>query len=233
LPAATISEALSGESAPVSRRFRRWLTDRGRRPARPLSGAPVSLRLVLVSTGGLVAVGLATGLSVSMVSSYLYSGSSHRLLAGHLTAEAVGMLAFWVGMRVSPHAHRVVVLPTLAVLVVTLGSALVLSGWLGGDRWPRLALGILAAFARHEPPAAAHPAGTSDRPAPVSPFIGQAVGGTLSAGEKAMLNAMSPADRARYALEHRMQSKAEMALLLPQLRSLRHQTEMSVINDIR
>jgi tetratricopeptide (TPR) repeat protein len=47
------------------------------------------------------------------------------------------------------------------------------------------------------------------------------------------LSLMSPKDRARYLLELRLNDKAEMDVLLRQLQSMRHQTAMSVINNIR
>jgi hypothetical protein len=62
---------------------------------------------------------------------------------------------------------------------------------------------------------------------------GQVIGGTLTNDEKAMINLMDPKDRARYLLQKRIQEKAEMAVLLSQLQALRHQTAMSIINNIR
>ncbi|HZH03105.1 MAG TPA: hypothetical protein VEY30_04915 [Myxococcaceae bacterium] len=62
---------------------------------------------------------------------------------------------------------------------------------------------------------------------------GQVIGGTLTNDEKAMINLMDPKDRARYLLQKRVQEKAEMAVLLSQLQALRHQTAMSMINNIR
>jgi tetratricopeptide (TPR) repeat protein len=66
--------------------------------------------------------------------------------------------------------------------------------------------------------------------------LGQAtatLGLGLTQDERAMLNAMDPKDRARYLLQRRINEKAEMAELLSQLQELRHQTAMSVINNIR
>ena len=60
-----------------------------------------------------------------------------------------------------------------------------------------------------------------------------AAGETLSSDEKAMLALMSPSDRARYVLQERIQERAEMAALLSQLQSLRHDTAMSAIDNIR
>ena len=60
-----------------------------------------------------------------------------------------------------------------------------------------------------------------------------AAGGTLSSDEEAVLALMSPSDRARYDLQARIQEQAQLAALLTQLQSLRHETGLSVINNIR
>ena len=57
--------------------------------------------------------------------------------------------------------------------------------------------------------------------------------GTLTNDERAMIQLMDPKDRARYLLQKRIHEKAEMAVLLSQLQALRHQTAMSIINNIR
>ena len=56
---------------------------------------------------------------------------------------------------------------------------------------------------------------------------------TLTDDERQMIQLKDPKDRARYVLQKRIQEKAEMAVLLSQLQALRHQTAMSVINNIR
>ena len=61
----------------------------------------------------------------------------------------------------------------------------------------------------------------------------QVIGDPLTADERAMLELMSPEDRARYLLAKRVGDKQEMSLLLSQLQAERHQTAMSVINNIR
>lgn len=80
-----------------------------------------------------------------------------------------------------------------------------------------------------------HAASTSDATSsePTSPFIYGTIGGILTDEEKAMVNLMEPKDRARYLLQKRIQEKAEMPVLISQLKSLRHQTAMSVISNIR
>ncbi|WP_229070293.1 WD40 repeat domain-containing protein [Actinoplanes sp. DH11] len=62
---------------------------------------------------------------------------------------------------------------------------------------------------------------------------GEVIGGTLTDDERAMIQLMDAKDRARYLLQKRIQEKAEMAELLSQLQTIRHQTAMSVINNIR
>lgn len=76
------------------------------------------------------------------------------------------------------------------------------------------------------------PAPSSDVP-PIDEQGGQVIGGTLTEDEQAMIALMSPEDRARYLLAKRIDDKAEMAVLLSQLQSERHETGMSVINNIR
>jgi hypothetical protein len=56
---------------------------------------------------------------------------------------------------------------------------------------------------------------------------------TVKLFELDMIAQMDAKDRARYLLQKRIQEKAEMAVLLSQLQSLRHQTAMSIINNIR
>ena len=60
-----------------------------------------------------------------------------------------------------------------------------------------------------------------------------AADGTLSNDEQAMLALMDPSDRARYVLQARIQEQAEMAALLTQLQSHRHEAALSVINNVR
>ncbi|MEU3612499.1 hypothetical protein ABZ725_09330, partial [Streptomyces sp. NPDC006872] len=55
----------------------------------------------------------------------------------------------------------------------------------------------------------------------------------LTQDERAMLSLMDPKARARYLLQKRINEKEEMGVLLNQLQALRHQTAMSVINNIR
>jgi hypothetical protein len=66
-----------------------------------------------------------------------------------------------------------------------------------------------------------------------SSMPGQVIGGTLTNDERSMIQLMDPKDRARYLLQKRIQEKAEMAVLLSRLQTIRHQTAMSVINNIR
>jgi hypothetical protein len=61
----------------------------------------------------------------------------------------------------------------------------------------------------------------------------EVIGAGLTDDERAMIELMDPKDRARYLLQRRIQEKAETATLLSQIQSLRHQTAMSIINNIR
>lgn len=59
------------------------------------------------------------------------------------------------------------------------------------------------------------------------------VGTDLSDDEKELLKTMEPKDQARYLLQKRMQEKSEIASLLSNLQSMRHQAAMSIIGNIR
>ena len=58
-------------------------------------------------------------------------------------------------------------------------------------------------------------------------------GKSPSPDETALLKKLDPKDRERYLLQRRMQDKAEMAALLSSVQNVRHQTALSVINNIR
>ncbi|MEV6758471.1 hypothetical protein [Streptomyces sp. NPDC051214] len=76
----------------------------------------------------------------------------------------------------------------------------------------------------------AEPAPTFDIPA-VTP--GTVIGGTLPRWRKHLLRYMSPRRRARYLLRRRLKDEAATGILLEQLSALRHQTAMSIIDNIR
>jgi cell division protein FtsW len=78
---------------------------------RPLT----SLHLLLVSAGLLLAIGLVMVLSASMVESYVDLGSTYGVFARQLTWVAVGIPALWLGMRLSPRAHRMLAYPALLI----------------------------------------------------------------------------------------------------------------------
>ena len=59
------------------------------------------------------------------------------------------------------------------------------------------------------------------------------VGSELSPEEDALVALLDPDDRARFLLQKRIQQQAETASLLAQVQQLRHETAMSVINNIR
>jgi cell division protein FtsW len=103
---------------------------------RPLT----SLHLLLVTTALLLALGLVMVLSASMVESYQQTGSTYAVFSRQLVWVAVGLVAFWLGVRLPPRAHRLLAYPALlasAVLLVAVllpGIGLSLNGaqrWLG------------------------------------------------------------------------------------------------------
>jgi cell division protein FtsW len=88
---------------------------------RPLA----SLHLVLVSGGLLVAIGLVMVLSASMVDSLVHTGSTYGVFTRQLTWAVIGIPVFWLGLRLSPRAHRALAYPALIVTLVLLTAVLV------------------------------------------------------------------------------------------------------------
>lgn len=76
----------------------------------------------------------------------------------------------------------------------------------------------------------AEPPPTADVPAVAA---GTVIGATLPRWQRHLLRFMSPRRRARYLLRRRIKDKAATGILLEQLSALRHQTAMSIINNIR
>jgi hypothetical protein len=104
------------------------------------------------------------------------------------------------------------------------------SGGSHGPRWRRRAAGwavigmVVAAALASAPP---HAAGA------VPIRLAAAVTPDLSPEEQQLLAAMDPDDRARYLLQKRISDQAQMAALLAEMLAERHETAMSVINNIR
>jgi cell division protein FtsW len=88
---------------------------------RPLT----SLHLVLVSGGLLLAIGLLMVLSASMFASYVDLGTTYGVFARQLTWVGIGLPVFWLGLRLSPRAHRALAYPAMVFAVFLLMAVLV------------------------------------------------------------------------------------------------------------
>ncbi len=101
---------------------------------RPLT----SLHLLLVTTGLLLALGLVMVLSASMVKSFQETGSTYAVFSRQLVWVAVGVVAFWLGVRLPPRAYRLLAYPALlasAALLVAVLLPGVGKNLNGAQRW--------------------------------------------------------------------------------------------------
>lgn len=89
--------------------------------ARPLT----SLHIVLGVFGLLTLLGLVMVLSASSVESYRQDGSSYSVFGRQLVFCLGGLVVFWIGMRISPKALRVLAPILLVTSVVLLALVLV------------------------------------------------------------------------------------------------------------
>jgi cell division protein FtsW len=89
--------------------------------ARPLT----SLHLVLGVFAVLTLFGLAMVLSASNVEAYAQEGSSYSVFIRHALFCLVGLVLFWVGLRIPPRRLRVFAPLTLAVSVLLLVGVLI------------------------------------------------------------------------------------------------------------
>jgi hypothetical protein len=104
------------------------------------------------------------------------------------------------------------------------------SGRAHGPRWRRRAagwavVGMVVAAALASAPSHAAVAVPIRLTAAVTP--------DLSPEEQQLVSVMDPEDRARYLLQKRMADEARMAALLAEVLAERHETAMSVIDNIR
>jgi cell division protein FtsW len=89
--------------------------------ARPLT----SLHIVLGVFGLLTLVGLVMVLSASSVQSFEEGGSSYSVFVRQLAFCAVGLVCFWIGMRIKPRVLRALAPTLLVVSVILLALVLV------------------------------------------------------------------------------------------------------------
>ncbi|MFP5020549.1 putative lipid II flippase FtsW [Pseudonocardia phyllosphaerae] len=113
-PVRTAAVALGTGTRSASRRLRRWLR-------RPLT----SLHLVLGVFGLLTLFGLVMVLSASSVSSLSTGGSSYSIFTKQLMFCAVGLVLFYIGLRVSPQRLRSVAPILLLIGLGTLVAVLI------------------------------------------------------------------------------------------------------------
>ena len=99
---------------------------------RPLT----SLHLILGVFGLLTLFGLVMVLSASSVESYAAGGSSYSVFVKQLMFCALGLVLFWVGMRVPPQKLRMLAAPLLLIGIVLLAAVLIpgLGALRGGSR---------------------------------------------------------------------------------------------------
>lgn len=89
--------------------------------ARPLT----SLHIVLGVFGSLTLIGLVMVLSASSVESYTQGGSSYAVFGRQLVFCLVGLVAFWVGLRIRPSTLRALAPTCLACSFLLLAAVLV------------------------------------------------------------------------------------------------------------
>jgi cell division protein FtsW len=116
---------LAGSAHRGSSALAQWLR-------RPLT----SLHLILGVFGLLTLFGLVMVLSASSVESYAADGSTYSVFVKQLLFSAVGLVLFWLGMRIPPARLRALAAPALLVGIVALAAVLVpgLGALRGGSR---------------------------------------------------------------------------------------------------
>ena len=131
-------------------------------------------------------------------------------------------------------AHRLAVTGVwLAALGLVVGLGQLVVGVVALDQEPPQVTVVNPPPAIAAPPPDRQPANPENEFEDPPNMPGEVIGGTLTQDERAMLELMDPKDRARYLLQKRIDSKADLSSSLSQLQALRHQQAMSVINDIR
>jgi cell division protein FtsW len=105
--------------------FSQWLR-------RPLT----SLHLILGVFGLLTLFGLVMVLSASSVESYTADGSTYSVFVKQLMFCAVGLVLFWIGLRIPPQRLRALAAPLLLIGIVALAAVLIpgIGALRGGSR---------------------------------------------------------------------------------------------------
>jgi cell division protein FtsW len=108
------SPARAPSACAAAGRARQWLR-------RPLT----SLHLILGVFGLLTLFGLVMVLSASSVESYARDGSSYSVFVKQLMFCALGLVLFWVGLRIPPQKLRMLAAPLLLIGIVLLVAVLI------------------------------------------------------------------------------------------------------------
>ncbi|CAN5440016.1 putative lipid II flippase FtsW [soil metagenome] len=131
---------LSGERAKVADRSGSWV-----QAGQWLTSPTAPYYLILVSSAGLVSIGLVMVLSASSVRAYAETGSSYGVFLEQLIFATVGLVLAWVASRLSLTWWKRFALPGLILGIVLL--ALVFSplggGFQGNRNWIYIAGGSL------------------------------------------------------------------------------------------
>lgn len=81
-----------------------------------------SYYLLLASAGLLLAIGLVMVLSASSIDSIVDSGSAFTVVIKQATWAAIGLPAFWLGLRLRGRAYQLLAYPLLAISVLMLAA---------------------------------------------------------------------------------------------------------------
>ncbi len=119
----------------------------GRRPAgqRFLDGPYASVQLLLLAAAGLLGFGILMAVSTTIAASHQADGSGAASIWTQVIKEgefiAIGLPIFWLALRLSPRAYRVLAYPILMLGIVALVAVLVPGigfGVFGARRWIEL-----------------------------------------------------------------------------------------------
>lgn len=95
---------------------------------RPMS----SYYLLLASSGLLLAIGLAMVLSASSIDSFLNNGSAYTVFLAQAKWAAIGLPAFWLGLRLRVRAFELLAYPTLLIAALMLALLWLIPEQIGG-----------------------------------------------------------------------------------------------------
>jgi cell division protein FtsW len=99
-----------------------------------------SVQLLLLSCAGLLGFGLLMAVSTTIAAAHDAPGASSMWAQSIKEAEfiAIGLVVFWISVRLSPRAYRVLAYPILGLAIIALFAVLVPGigvGVYGARRW--------------------------------------------------------------------------------------------------